>query len=85
MRVTRCALAAHRYTGLALAAEPRTTAVFYFISVSLWNDLADPVFDGMGLECFMNIINVFLLAKATSSIFDFYWFSVSYVSLFRLV
>ena len=47
MRATRCALVAHRYTGLALAVEPRTTAGFYFISVSLWNDLADPVFDGM--------------------------------------
>ena len=35
---------------LLLAAEPRTTAGLSF--PSLWNDLADPVFDGVGLAGF---------------------------------
>ena len=31
-------------------------------SVSLWNDLADPVFDGVGLVGFKTRANAFLLA-----------------------
>ena len=52
-RVTRGALVAHRYT----YAPPRCRTLQYsrtFIpfSVSLWNDLANPVFDGAGLAGF---------------------------------
>ena len=53
--VTHGALVAHRYT----YAAPRCRTSQYLItfsplSVSLWNDLAGPVFDGVGLEgqCF---------------------------------
>ena len=43
-----------------LAAEPRMT--FVTLSVSLWNDLADPVFDGVGPAGFKSRVNAFLLA-----------------------
>ena len=60
---TRGALVGHRYT----YAPPRCRTSQYrrtFISllVSLWNDLADPVFDGVGLAGFKSMANVFLLA-----------------------
>ena len=63
VRVTRGALIAHRYT----YAPPRCRTLQYgmtFIplSVSLWNDLVDPVFDGVGLAGFKSRSNAFLLA-----------------------
>ena len=62
-RVTRGALVAHRYA----YAPPRCRTSQYrrsFIplSVSLWNDLADPVFDGVGLAGFKSRDNALLLA-----------------------
>ena len=62
-RVTRGALVAHRYT----YAPPRCRTLQYsrnFIpfSVSLWNDLANPVFDSVGLVGFKSRANAFLLA-----------------------
>ena len=50
VRVTRGALIAHRYT----FASPRCRTsqyrkTFISLSVSLWNDLVDPVFDGVGM------------------------------------
>ena len=62
-RVTRGALVAHRYT----YAPPRCRTLKYsrtFIpfSVSLWNNLADPVFDGVGLAGFKSRVNASLLA-----------------------
>ena len=46
-----------------LAAEPRSTAgLFIPLLVSLWNDLANPVFDGVGLAGFNIRANAFLLA-----------------------
>ena len=62
-RVTRDALVAHRYTH----APPRCRTLQYsrtFIpfSVSLWNDLANPVFDGVGLAGFKSKANASLLA-----------------------
>ena len=63
VRVTRGALIAHRYT----YAPPRCRTsqyriIFILLSVSLWNDLVDPVFDGMGLAGFKRRSNAFLLA-----------------------
>ena len=63
MRVTRGALVAHRYT----YAPPRCrtsqySRTFIALSVSLWNDLANPVFDGVGLPAFKNKANTFVLA-----------------------
>ena len=68
-RVTRAALVAHRYT----CAPPRCRTLQYsrtFISfsVSLWNDLANPVFDGVELAGFESRANAFLLAYAALSL-----------------
>ena len=62
-RVARCALVAHRYT----FAPPRCRTLQYswtFIpfSMSLWNDLANSVFDGVGLAGFKSRANASLLA-----------------------
>ena len=62
-RVTCGALVAHRYT----YAPPRCRTLQYsrtFIpfSVSLWYDLANPVFDGVGLVGFKSSANASLLA-----------------------
>ena len=47
-----------------LAAEPRSiVGLFILLSVSLWNDLSDPVFDGVGLAGFKSMANAFLLAS----------------------
>ena len=61
--VTRGALVAHRYT----YAPPRCRTSQYrldfcSLSVSLWNDLADPVFVGVELAGFKRTANAFLLA-----------------------
>ena len=59
VRVTSSALVAHRYTH----APPRTRNSQYRRTfVPLWNHLADPVFDGVGLERFKSRGNAFLLA-----------------------
>ena len=62
VRVTRGALVAHRYT----YAPPRCKTsqyrmTFIPLSVSLWNDLVNPVFDGVGLAGFKSSSNAFLL------------------------
>ena len=49
-------------------------------SAILWNDLANPVFDGVGLAAFKSRANIFLLAQAalslllSSTIFPFLFF-----------
>ena len=62
-RVTRGALVAHRHS----FAPPRCRTSHYRrsfvpLSVSFWNDLSDPVFDGVGLVGFKSRANAFLLA-----------------------
>ena len=60
---TRGALAAHRYIyspPRCRSSQFRRTCIT--LSVSLWNDLAFPVFDGVGLAGFNIVANVFLLA-----------------------
>ena len=63
VRVTRRALVAHRYT----YAPPRCRTsqyrrTFIPLSVTFWNDLAIPVFDGVGLAGFKSRAIAFLLA-----------------------
>ena len=63
VRVTRGALVAHRYH----YAPPRCRTLqyswsFIHFSVSLWNDLANSVFDGVGLAGFKSRANAYLLA-----------------------
>ena len=67
VRITSSALIAHRYT----YAPPRCRTsqygrTFIPLSVSLWNDLVDPVFDGVGLAGFKSKSNAFLLALLLS-------------------
>ena len=62
-RVTRGALIAHIHS----FAPPRCRTsqyrrTFVPLAVSLWNDLSDPVFDGVGLASFKSRANAFLLA-----------------------
>ena len=62
VRVTRGAIA-HRFTYAphrCRTAQYRRT--FFPLSVSLWNDLSDPVFDGVGPAGFKSRANAFLLA-----------------------
>ena len=47
---------------LLLAAELRSTAgLFIRLSVSLWNNLADPAFDGVGLAGFRAMLSMGLV------------------------
>ena len=62
-RVTRGALVAHRHS----FAPPRCRTSQYRrsfvpLSVSLWSDHSDPVFDDVGLAGFKSRANAFLLA-----------------------
>ena len=62
-RVTGGSLVAHRHS----FAPPRCRTSQYRrsfvpLSVSLWSDLSDPVFDGVGLAGFKSRANAFLLA-----------------------
>ena len=53
VRVTRGALVAHRYTYVSpRCRNSQCRMTFITLSVSLWNDLANPVFDGVGLAGF---------------------------------
>ena len=69
VRVTLGALVAHRNT----YAPPRCRTLqqsrtFIPFSVSLWNDLANPVFDCVGLGGFKSRANASLLAYAALSL-----------------
>ena len=66
VRVTRGALAEHRY---------RYRTIYIPLSVSLWNDLCHHVFDGVGLTGSKSRVIVFLLAKAACSFFFIYFSS----------
>ena len=85
--VTRGALVAHLYT----YAPPRCRTLQYsrtFIpfSVSLWNDLANPKFDGVGLPGFNTRANASLLASAALSLlYSSTLFFLSLLSVYRLV
>ena len=62
-RVTRSVLVAHRHS----FAHPHSrtsqySRTFVPLSVSLWNDLSDPLFDGVRLAGFRSRANAFLLA-----------------------
>ena len=70
VRITRGAVIAHRFT----YAPPRCRTsqyrrTFIPLSVSLRNDLSDPVFDGVGLEGFKSRANAFFVGLAARSLF----------------
>ena len=75
VRVSRSALVAHRYT----YAPPRCRTsqyrrTFVPLSVSLWNDVADPVFGGVGLAGFKSKANVFHWSKLLYPYYSFLLF-----------
>ena len=62
VRVTSGALVAHRFTyALPRCRTSQNRRTFIPLSVSLWNDLASPVFDGVGLAGFKSKASAFLL------------------------
>ena len=62
-RVTLGALVAPRHSfAPPHCRSSRYLRTFVPLSVSLWNDLSDPVFDGVGLAGFKSRANAFLLA-----------------------
>ena len=66
-RMSQCGLHAVLWShiGTLTPASLQNIAVqqdFYSLSVSLWNDLASPIFDGVGLAGFKSRDNVFSLA-----------------------
>ena len=90
VRVTRSALVSSHIGILMhpLEAEPRGRTSQYQItfiplSVSLWNDLANPVFDGVGPVGFKIRAITILLARAACSLFCLLLFSL--LALYRLV
>ena len=82
VRVTRGTLIAHRYTYAPPSCRTsQYRRTFISLSVSLWNDLVDPVFDGVGLAGFKRRSNAFLLASLlspflSSTIFIFSFFPI---------
>ena len=74
-RVTRSALVAHRHSFAApRCGTSQYRRTFVSLSVSLGNDLNDPVFDGVGLAGFKSRANAFLLARSAISFFVSYNF-----------
>ena len=75
VRVTRCALVAHRYA----YASPRCRTLQYCrtfirLSVFLWIDLGDPVFDGVRLAGFKSRAKCLFVGLAARSLFVSYCF-----------
>ena len=70
-----------------LAAEPRRTAGLLFPSrsVSLWNDLANLVFDGVGLAGFKSKANAFYCPKMLYPFYNLQLFFPYLLSVYRLV
>ena len=63
LRVVRYVSVAHRYTyALLCCRTSQYHRTFISMSVSLYNDLGDPIFDGVGLAGFKSGANAFLLA-----------------------
>ena len=54
-------------------------------SVSLWNDLADPVLDGVGLAGFKSRANAFFVGLTVLSLLCLLLFSLSLLSFYGLV
>ena len=61
--VIRGAVIVHRYTyAPPCYTTSQYSGTFITLSVSLWNDLSDSIFDGVGLAGFKSRANDFLLA-----------------------
>ena len=72
MRVTSAALVAHRFTfAPSWCRTSKYQDQFIPNSVSLWNNLAEPVFDGMGLACFKSREMLFYWPKLLDRFLSF--------------
>ena len=82
VQVTQCALVVNQYTYVPTHCRTSQYHRTFILplSSSLWNDLADPVFDGVGLAGFKRIANSFLLAYAVLSLFSLLQFPLSLIS-----
>ena len=81
VRVTRGGLIAHRYT----YAPPRCRTsqyrrTFIQLSVSLWNDLVDSVFDGVGMGGFQGQVHCLFVGLVALSFFVFNYFQFLFFS-----
>ena len=87
VRVTRGALVAHRYTYAPPHCRTlQCSRTFIPFSVSLWNDLANPVFDGGGTGGFQEHCQCFIIGLSCSiPTVVFYSFSLSLLSVYRLI
>ena len=66
-RYTRLHAVAHRYTySIPCCRTSQQRRTFILLSVSMWNDLADPVFDGVGLAGFKSRDNAFFIGISCS-------------------
>ena len=86
VQVTIGALVAHRYT----YAPPRCRTspygrTFVPLLVSLRNDLADPVFDGVGLAGLKSRANAFIGPNCSVPTIIFNYFSISLLPVYWLV
>ena len=87
VQVTLGALVAHWYTSV----PPRCGTLQYCrtfvpLTLSLWNNLADPIFDGVGLADFKSRANAFFIGLGCSiPTIVFYYFSISLLPVYRLV
>ena len=86
VRFTRGALIAHQYT----YAPPRCRTsqyrmTFILFSVCLWNDLADPVFDGVELAGFKGRADAFFYWPKLLAVFCLLMFSLPLHSFYRFV
>ena len=81
VRVTRGALIAHRYIYAPLRCRTSQYHItFILLSVSLWNDLVDPVFDGVGLVGFKSRSNDLFVGLVALSFFIFNYFPFLFFS-----
>ena len=83
--VTRGAPVSHRYTrSIPRCRNSLYSMSFIPLSVSLWNNLTDSVFDGVGLDGFKSRANVFFIRRScsiptiASTIFPFLFFQSIY-------
>ena len=84
-RVTRGALVAHRHSFDPRCRTSQYRRSFVPLSVSLWNDLSDPVFDGVGLAGFKSRANAFLFDLLfLFCLLLFYLFFLPWVGCVRL-
>ena len=86
VRVTLGALVLHWYTyAPPHCRTSQYSMTFIPLSVSLWNDLANPVFDGVGLTGFKSRANDFYWPKLLYPYYNLLLFSLSLFSIYRLV